>query len=349
MVEVRFACIPSVPGVRCVLDGVTKYSDSGGFASFFGISQGPHTYEIGAPEGWNFVSGQDVFGRPLYESGITIIEWYPVPGVPWPEDQPWMMLPTFEEEVVVVVDGEIFIVYYWIEGMTGWENLETYPTPAKVGDDIHLAVYWRNTGSAAAVGHIIAQLMSPALYPHLPDAVLNQDKSADPGNGWGVQFAPVTLNESGSWTFLGRLDLDGVEWVDYKQIPFAVEEIAVGIPTTLTLSAPDIAGIDEKFNVSGILYETESGIPIPAMPINHSYDGRSLGSSTTGVDGDYLKEVSIPESGTWTLISDFPGTEALQASRSQADTVIATTPIATALQIAGSIVTGLALFIYGTS
>ncbi|GAH25649.1 unnamed protein product [marine sediment metagenome] len=30
------------------------------------------------------------------------------------------------------VSGDIIVVYYWIEGMAGWGNLEAYPTPAKV-------------------------------------------------------------------------------------------------------------------------------------------------------------------------------------------------------------------------
>jgi len=77
-----------------------KYSDSSGLASFFGISRGSHSYSIVAPEGWNFVSGEDYFDRPLYESGTTVIEWVPYPEIPWPEDQPWMMLFNFEEITV---------------------------------------------------------------------------------------------------------------------------------------------------------------------------------------------------------------------------------------------------------
>ena len=97
MVEVRFACIPSVAGVKCTLDGVMKYSDSTGIANFFGISQGAHSYSIKAPEGMVFVSGEDYFGRPLFQSGTTVIEWVPIPGQPWPEEQPWMILLNFKE------------------------------------------------------------------------------------------------------------------------------------------------------------------------------------------------------------------------------------------------------------
>lgn len=95
MVEVRFVCIPSVEGVKCTLDGVVKYSVAG-FASFFDVAQGEHTYSVEPPEGMRLVSGEDPFGRPLYDSGTTVIEWALIPGTPWPEDQAWIMAFTFE-------------------------------------------------------------------------------------------------------------------------------------------------------------------------------------------------------------------------------------------------------------
>ena len=94
MVEVRFICIPSVRGVRCTLDGVTKLSDCFGFASFYDIAQGPHTFSIEPPKDMIFLTGEDAFERPFAKSGTTVIEWY---GTPWPEDQPWRMMFTFAE------------------------------------------------------------------------------------------------------------------------------------------------------------------------------------------------------------------------------------------------------------
>ncbi len=242
-------------------------------------------------------------------------------------------------------EGHIFVVYYWIEGMAGWENLEAYPTPAKDGDEIYLAVGWINDGSSAAVGNIWAQLTAPDYHVYTPNAVENQDRSANPHSGYVVQFAPVTLNHSGSWKFFGMLSLDGVEWIDWKQYTFVVQEAPVGIPTTLTLSAPDSAGIGEKFNISGILYETESGIAIPNQPINLSYNGKSLGGPTTGIDGIYLKEVSISESGTWNLKSEFPGTTGYADSGASAGVSVAAMPLSLALLIAGPLVTGVALYV----
>ena len=218
MVDVTFACIPIVEGVRCTLDGVTKYSVNG-LCYFYGISQGPHAYSIVAPEGMDFISGQDPFGRPLYESGTTTIEWILIPGQPWPEDIPWTMAFTFEEA-------------------------------------------------------------------------------------------------------------------------------AIGIPTTTTITSPDKIAADEKFFVSGILYESITGVAIPNQPINAYYDGKPLGSATTGVDGDYLIEASIPESGVWTLKAEFPGTPGYAASSSLTDAIVTATPIATAIQILGPITLAIALFAY---
>ena len=123
-----------------------------------------------------------------------------------------------------------------------------------------------------------------------------------------------------------------------------VEEVP-GTPTNLTIFAPEKVAAGELFSVTGILTEKETGIPIQNQPIELSYNGRILGAAMTRLDGDYLLEVSIPESGVWTLKADFYGTEAYAASRSLTDAVVAATP----LLIVGPLVGGLALFIYGTS
>ena len=97
MVEVTFACIPEVEGVRCTLDGVTVLSDSSGIAYFYDIAQGDHTYSIEPPKGIMLLTGEDPFKRPLLKSGTTTIEWVLIPGQPWPEDLPWTMAFTFAE------------------------------------------------------------------------------------------------------------------------------------------------------------------------------------------------------------------------------------------------------------
>jgi hypothetical protein len=100
--------------------------------------------------------------------------------------------------------------------------------------------------------------------------------------------------------------------VDY--LTFNMEEQPAGIPTTLTLSAPNSVEVGEKFNLSGILYEKYTGTAIPNQTINLSYDGKSLGTATTGIDGDYLRQVSIPTEGVHTLKAEFLGAAGYAAS-----------------------------------
>ncbi len=166
--------------------------------------------------------------------------------------------------------------------------------------------------------------------------------------GLAIYFWPSTDEWRGYYTASG-----GVSYGPYSTLQACrakIDELMAPteIPTSLTIFAPGDAAVNERFFISGTLYEKDSGIPIPNQPINHSYNGRSLGSSTTGVNGNYLKEVSIPESGTWTLKSEFLGADIYQTSRALVDAVVGAPPIVTALLIAGPIVTGLALVTYGS-
>ena len=188
MVEVRFASVEGVEaGIKCTLDSVVKYTDEAGLCSFFGISQGAHSYSVEAPAGWKFDYGYDYFNSPLSESGITVIEWVPYPDIPFPESEPWMM-------------------------------------------------------------------------------------------------------------------------------KFGFKEISISIPTTLTISAPATVEPEETFYITGILYETNTGIPITNQIIDLSYNGVTLGSAVTGIDGDYLIQAFIPTAGTYTLKAAYAGTTTLGAS-----------------------------------
>ncbi len=87
------------------------------------------------------------------------------------------------------------------------------------------------------------------------------------------------------------------------------------IPTTLTINAPASVEPDETFSITGILYETETGLPLPNQIIDLSYNGVILGSALTGVDGDYLIQAFISTEGTYTLLASFAGTTTLGASQ----------------------------------
>lgn len=105
MVEVRFAFIGSVEGVKCTLDGEVKYSNAMGLCSFFGVTQGEHTYSV-EKEGMYVLEGEDPFSRPLGDTGTTVIEWISGPVDEWPETSPWLMWFILEVDEVPPEDGE---------------------------------------------------------------------------------------------------------------------------------------------------------------------------------------------------------------------------------------------------
>jgi len=90
LVDVRFVCVPGVPGVKCTLDGVVKYSDSAGFANFYGLAIGSHTYAV-EKQGWHFVSGYAPFMDSIPQSGTMIIP------EGWPTTEHFWMDFEFEE------------------------------------------------------------------------------------------------------------------------------------------------------------------------------------------------------------------------------------------------------------
>lgn len=89
------------------------------------------------------------------------------------------------------------------------------------------------------------------------------------------------------------------------------------VPTTLTISAPTSAKKGASFPISGMLIRNDTGGPVPFASITLRYNGVSLGSTTTGVDGDYLKTVSIGTEGTFTLKAAFAGGSGYAASEAQ--------------------------------
>lgn len=138
---------------------------------------------------------------------------------------------------------------------------------------------------------------------------LLSSQTTDAG-GW-VQIIDTVTNESSYYaSFAGDSK--------YEACVSPTITVTVEAPTerstSLTISAPASVQPDETFAISGILYETSSGSPIPNQPISLSYNGVNLGSVTTGVDGDYLKQVSIPTPDTYTLKAAFAGTTTLGAS-----------------------------------
>lgn len=200
MVEVRFGFLDSIEGVKCVLDGVTKYSDSSGFCRFLGVSQGEHTYSV-SKTGMTFVSGEDPFKRPLEESGTTTIEWAPAPEFPWPEAQPWLMLFTLEAIGVgefrfdswnpPLDTREVFIVG------SAWPALVR---KVDVGESVYAHYVVKNVGSSAGkatitvkdldTGATVKTWSSPDLAPkeRFKTSGLGAYIGKMPGRNWRLEF-----------------------------------------------------------------------------------------------------------------------------------------------------------------
>ncbi|GAH57772.1 unnamed protein product, partial [marine sediment metagenome] len=157
---------------------------------------------------------------------------------------------------------------------------------------------------------------------------------------WMPDGTPYTAYFDGSWHMAADLSTLKAAIDDF------LEPEPVGIPTTTTISAPETVGPGETFNIIGQLTRKDTGVAIPNMSINVSYNGKPLGSVLTDMQGVYTIPASIPTPGTYTLRAEFLGTAEYAASKSQADTMV-TTPLMTAIKITGSIATGLALTMYG--
>ena len=116
------------------------------------------------------------------------------------------------------------------------------------------------------------------------------------------------------------------------------------VSTSLTISAPSSAKKGGSFVISGILIRNDTSGPVTGASITLSYNGTSLGSATTGVDGDYLKTVSIGSEGTFTLKANFAGGSGYAASTAQSVVRVVALAIATPIIImVTQLVTGLLL------
>ena len=82
---------------------------------------------------------------------------------------------------------------------------------------------------------------------------------------------------------------------------------AADVDTTLTISAPASVAVGQSFAISGILIRNDTGGPVVGANIELKYNNTALGNATTGVDGDYLRSVSIPTEGSYTLKASFGG------------------------------------------
>ena len=88
--------------------------------------------------------------------------------------------------------------------------------------------------------------------------------------------------------------------------------------TSISISAPSsgIAGV--SFTVTGILTDTDNGVPVPGKTASLSYNGTPIGSDTTGGSGGYSISATINEASMvgvpWVLTISFAGDATYLAS-----------------------------------
>ena len=86
--------------------------------------------------------------------------------------------------------------------------------------------------------------------------------------------------------------------------------------TFMSVSAPSLGAQGTPFTMSGRLTFIEGGqeYGLGGRTISLSYNGTSLGSTTTDGNGNYSKSVTITPSGVYTLKAAFAGASGLSAS-----------------------------------
>ena len=97
------------------------------------------------------------------------------------------------------VAGSIVGLSYWYEGLVGWASLTETPPTVPLNTAFHLVVGWLNQSAEPISGHVELTIAKPDGTKVTLSDVLNQDNWAAPGNGWGVQFEPITLDQAGTY------------------------------------------------------------------------------------------------------------------------------------------------------
>ena len=92
---------------------------------------------------------------------------------------------------------------YW-SGLADWTSYRSDLKPP-YGAALYLAPSWLNGSTSPIAGTVVLTAISPSGVQTTPTATQNQGKTANPGDGWGVAFSPIALNEVGVWHFRAQL------------------------------------------------------------------------------------------------------------------------------------------------
>lgn len=126
----------------------------------------------------------------------------------------------FNTKAPPVVAGSVVGLLYWYEGLADWVQLQI-PPEVPLGTAFHLAPQWLNQSAEPMCGHIDLTITKPDGSQVVLSDVLNQDNWAAPGNGWAVQFEPITLGQAGTYKATATLSTMG-QVLDDKILDVAI-------------------------------------------------------------------------------------------------------------------------------
>lgn len=94
--------------------------------------------------------------------------------------------------------GEIDLIQYWYPGLDSWTDLVA-ASQVPLDTEYYLTCWWLNLGAARARGHIDAAVIKPDGTRVPLEGITNQDREAEPNNGWGVGLSSFILDQPGSY------------------------------------------------------------------------------------------------------------------------------------------------------
>lgn len=205
-------------------------------------------------------------------------------------------------------------LYYYAQTDFGIEirpiYLESNPSADPLFDE--MAITWNN---APALSGRYAYHLSPYPYGWIRVDITNLVRPTPEGPYLGG-FIGLRIRQLAEIERTTVEDLDGpffrskeymVALSAALTVTYMVEE---EVPTALTITAPSTVELGESFIVQGFLYEIGTGRPVVGQTITLIYNGVTLGSAITNVEGVYFLQVTILEEGNWTLTASFGGSSA---------------------------------------
>jgi hypothetical protein len=138
----------------------------------------------------------------------------------------------------VLNSGIIQSGMYWHDPLTDWVGITSSRIHVVKDTVISFTASWINTGTYAFYGHLKAVLFLPDGTSVELQAVNNQDRIAQIGNGYFVEFEPITLSYTGEYYVAVTLSDEGS--FTLAEQTFALAEVDSALPQTGGINLMDL-------------------------------------------------------------------------------------------------------------